>query len=70
MFVGFAPVDAPRYAVTVVVEHGGGGASVAAPIGRDILLAAQRRGLQAGPPKGQLTGRSVEDVSAARRGRG
>ena len=70
MFVGFAPVDAPRYAVTVVVEHGGGGASVAAPIGRDVLLAAQRRGLQAGPAKGRLTGRPVEDVSAARQGRG
>jgi penicillin-binding protein 2 len=26
----------------VVVEHGGGGSSVAAPIGRDILAAAQR----------------------------
>ncbi|MFQ5765543.1 MAG: penicillin-binding protein 2, partial [Rhodospirillales bacterium] len=44
MFVGFAPTSAPRYAVSVVVEHGGGGASVAAPIARDILLEAQRRG--------------------------
>ena len=43
MFVGFAPVDAPRYAVSVVVEHGGGGSSVAAPIARDILAEAQRR---------------------------
>ena len=43
MFVGFAPVDSPRYVVSVVVEHGGGGASVAAPIARDILLEAQRR---------------------------
>jgi len=43
MFVGFAPVHAPRYAVSVVVEHGGGGSSTAAPIGRDILLEAQRR---------------------------
>ena len=41
LFVGFAPYDAPRYAVSVVVEHGGGGAAVAAPIGRDILLRAQ-----------------------------
>lgn len=41
LFVGFAPFDAPRYAVSVVVEHGGGGAAVAAPIGRDILLRAQ-----------------------------
>ena len=43
MFVGFAPVDKPRYAVSVVVEHGGGGSSVAAPIARDILAEAQRR---------------------------
>jgi len=43
LFVGFAPTAAPRYAVAVVVEHGGGGASVAAPIARDILLQAQAR---------------------------
>ncbi len=42
MFVGFAPVGSPRYAVSVVVEHGGGGSSVAAPIARDILAEAQR----------------------------
>ena len=43
MFVAFAPVDKPRYAVSVVVEHGGGGSSVAGPIARDILAEAQRR---------------------------
>lgn len=43
LFVGFAPVDDPRYAVAVVVEHGGGGSSVAAPIAHDVLLEAQRR---------------------------
>ncbi|SFJ91451.1 penicillin-binding protein 2 [Celeribacter neptunius] len=40
LFVSFAPVEAPRYAVSVVVEHGGGGSSVAAPIARDIMLFA------------------------------
>ena len=44
MFVGFAPASAPRYVVAVVIEHGGGGSKVAAPIARDILLEAQRRG--------------------------
>jgi penicillin-binding protein 2 len=44
LFVGFAPVSNPRYAVSVVVEHGGGGSTTAAPIARDILLEAQRRG--------------------------
>jgi len=43
MFVAFAPIDAPRYAVAVVVEHGGGGSKVAAPIARDILIKAQQR---------------------------
>jgi penicillin-binding protein 2 len=42
LFVGYAPVDAPKYAVAVIVEHGGGGSKVAAPIARDILIAAQR----------------------------
>jgi len=40
--VGYAPVDHPRFAVTVVVEHGGGGGKVAAPLARDILVAAQQ----------------------------
>ncbi|MEH6404907.1 MAG: penicillin-binding protein 2 [Sneathiella sp.] len=42
LFVAFAPYDAPRYAVAVIVEHGGGGSSVAAPIARDLLLEALR----------------------------
>jgi len=46
LFVGFAPVDAPRFAVAVVVEHGGGGSAAAAPIARDVLLQA----LFDGPP--------------------
>jgi len=43
LFVGYAPSDDPRYAVAVVVEHGGGGSKVAAPIARDLLLATQKR---------------------------
>jgi len=46
LFVGYAPVENPRYAVAVVVEHGGGGSRAAAPIARDILLQAQ----YGGPP--------------------
>ncbi len=44
LFVGYAPVYQPQYAVAVVVEHGGSGSKVAAPIARDILLTAQTRG--------------------------
>jgi penicillin-binding protein 2 len=40
LFVAYAPVEAPRIAVSVVVEHGGGGSAVAAPIARDIVLRA------------------------------
>jgi len=43
LFVAFAPYDAPRYSVAVVVEHGGGGSAVAAPIARDIMLEVQKR---------------------------
>ncbi|MBP7336200.1 penicillin-binding protein 2 [Niveispirillum sp.] len=41
LFVAFAPVQAPKYACAVIVEHGGGGGAVAAPIARDILLECQ-----------------------------
>ena len=40
LFVAYAPYDAPKYAVSVVAEHGGGGSTAAAPIARDIMLFA------------------------------
>ncbi|HTW71196.1 MAG TPA: penicillin-binding protein 2 [Acetobacteraceae bacterium] len=43
LFVAFAPYDAPRYAVSVVVEHGNAGAEEAAPIARDIMMEALTR---------------------------
>lgn len=42
LFVGYGPVKDPRYAVAVVIEHGGGGSKAAAPVARDILLEAQK----------------------------
>ncbi len=38
LFVAFAPYDAPRYAVSVVIEHGNAGAAAAAPVARDIMI--------------------------------
>ncbi|CAO5677405.1 MAG: Peptidoglycan D,D-transpeptidase MrdA [Holosporales bacterium] len=40
-FVGYGPVENPRYATCVFVEHGGSGGKVAAPIARDVLLATE-----------------------------
>ena len=47
LFVGYAPADAPKYAVAVVVEHGGGGSKAAAPIAKDILERARDRAKEA-----------------------
>ena len=56
LFVAFAPHDQPRYALAVVVEHGGSGSGAAAPIARDLLAKAleldparPRPALSAGP---------------------
>ncbi|MCV2874788.1 penicillin-binding protein 2 [Rhodobacteraceae bacterium XHP0102] len=45
LFVGYAPAHAPRYAISLIVEHGGGGSAAAAPLARDILLYAMFDGL-------------------------
>jgi len=37
LFIAFAPVQAPRIAIAVVVEHGGHGATAAAPVARATL---------------------------------
>ncbi|MDG1997123.1 MAG: penicillin-binding protein 2 [Emcibacteraceae bacterium] len=37
LFVGYGPVDNPRYAVSVLLEHGGSGSIDASPIARDVL---------------------------------
>ena len=37
LFVCYAPADAPRYAMAVVVEHGTFGARAAAPIAKDVM---------------------------------
>ena len=37
LFICFAPVEEPRYAAAVVIEHGGGGSRAAAPVAKDIF---------------------------------
>lgn len=43
LFVAFAPVENPRIALSVVVEHGGSGSKAAAPIARDVMTEALKR---------------------------
>ncbi len=49
LFVGYAPVENPRYVVSVVVEHGGGGSAVAAPLAKDLMIEVQKRNPAATP---------------------
>ena len=58
LFVCFAPYQDPRYAVSVVVEHGVGGAKVAAPIARDIMRKALE--LEPASAKSPIAGRGAE----------
>ena len=59
LFVGYGPYENPRYSVSVVVEHGGGGSTVAAPIARDIMLYALNNGM---PPLDAYPSRDREKV--------
>ena len=45
LFIGFAPLDNPRYAVSIVLEHGGNAhTEPQVKFARDILTFAQKRG--------------------------
>jgi penicillin-binding protein 2 len=61
LFVAYAPADAPRYAVSVIIEHGIAGGRYAAPIARDVLtfLHDRERAMRALAP--------VEKALAAKR---
>ncbi|SRR5579871_5512259 len=55
LFIAFAPADAPKLAIAVLVENGGHGGSVAAPIARRVFDAFllgkfDGGGIPAGPP--------------------
>ncbi|MEP5153083.1 penicillin-binding protein 2 [Planktotalea sp.] len=63
LFVNFAPYDNPEIAVAVVVEHGGGGSTAAAPIARDITLQAlygEDPPLEAYPAKDRSRARALQ----------
>jgi penicillin-binding protein 2 len=54
LFIAFAPVEQPRYACSVVIEHGSAGARFAGPVAHDILLECQLRDPSRTPPGRRL----------------
>lgn len=52
LFVAYAPYESPRYAISVLIEHGGSGSSAAAPVASDILL----RTLELDPSRVRVAG--------------
>ncbi len=51
LFAAYAPADAPRYVISVVLEESGLGASAAAPVARRVLEAiAVKEGISTDPP--------------------
>ena len=71
LFIAFAPADKPRYAIGCIIEHGGFGASAAAPIVRDSMtyLFDQQKALEALAPLEEAMGRHAgraQRSSAAR----
>jgi len=59
LFIGFAPVDNPRYAISVVIEHGGLNAHPHVQIARDALALAQTRNILGRPTGYPLTAASL-----------
>lgn len=43
IFTAFAPISKPKFAISIVIENIGFGSTYAAPVARDILLAAQKK---------------------------
>ena len=62
LFIAFAPVDAPKIAVAVILEHGGGGSTDAAPVARAVIEAwlDQEIGLQSGNGAGLNNNKRVQ----------
>jgi penicillin-binding protein 2 len=66
LFIAFAPADKPRYAIGCIIEHGGFGASAAAPIVRDSMtyLFDKQKALQALAPLEQQWGGTLAERNA------
>jgi len=64
LFVAYAPHDDPKYAISVVVEHGEGGSRAAAPVARDILAYAVRTDSRRAPKYQRTAARSAPTNSS------
>ena len=66
LFIAFAPADKPRYAIGCIIEHGGFGASAAAPIVRDSMtfLFDQQKALEALAPLEKQWGGTLAERTA------
>ncbi|HUI16321.1 MAG TPA: penicillin-binding protein 2 [Alphaproteobacteria bacterium] len=63
LFIAYAPVQAPRYVCSIVIEHSGaGGSAAAAPIAHDLLIEAQTRDPLSGKPHEPVAGRVKPEV--------
>ena len=57
-FVAYAPVDNPKYAISVLVEHGGSGSKAAAPIAKNVI----KKVIERHGPRSSYKNRSKEIV--------
>jgi penicillin-binding protein 2 len=66
LFIAFAPADKPRYAIGCIIEHGGFGASAAAPIVRDSMtyMFDKQKALQALAPLEEQWGGTLAERNA------
>ncbi|HUP66711.1 MAG TPA: penicillin-binding protein 2 [Sphingomicrobium sp.] len=70
LFIAFAPADKPRFAIGCIIEHGGFGASAAAPIVRDTMtyLFDQQKAWAALEPLEKQWGGSLAERNARQLG--
>ena len=66
LFIAFAPADKPLYAIGCIIEHGGFGASTAAPVVRDSMtyLFDRQKALQALAPLEEQWGGTLAERNA------
>ena len=66
LFIAFAPADKPKYAIGCIIEHGGFGASAAAPIVRDTMTYCfdKQKALEALAPLEQQWGGTLAERNA------